>query len=360
MLHIFWCYHRHLMCSYLVDDDEEDIHRDDIGQFVELAVKISRRPASKKAKKAAKKSAPAAAAAAAAAAAELSDESDGETKEKPRSARKRSGEDRADPETPRIDRAKKQTRKSETSDDTRDNLAQKMTSPSSTSRYGRARKPVQYENMRSEWSSDATSDDGDDDDFTRGKARARGKPKTSNGAANKKSAGRKRAPPSTDEESDEESEASSVASESSEDLSEDFVEEEEESDFEEDDLVSKKKSARGRKPSATKASESGGKANAGKVGMAESFKPTNHPPFHDKSLKQIHEEKEFLDPCGVEGTDNIIDRLVGNQVDRIGALLSRALRNPKCLGSKENPLKLGTACSGRCRSLSSCTRRDLR
>ena len=38
-----------------------------------------------------------------------------------------------------------------------------MASPAlSTSRYGRARKPVQYGNMRSEWSSDATSDDGDD------------------------------------------------------------------------------------------------------------------------------------------------------------------------------------------------------
>ena len=324
------------------DDDEEDINRDDIGEFVALAMKGDGSPAAKKAKRVAKKLVPA----------DHDECGDEEMEEKPkaRSARKRSGEDRADPKAPRNGRANKQTRKAETSDGTRTTSAPKTAPSSGTSRYGRARKPVQYEFMRSEWSSDATSDDDDDDDdFTSGKTGktgARGKPKASSGAAKKRSAGRKRAPPTTDEGSSEESEASSVASESSEDLSEDFVEEEE-SDDDGEDFAPVKKSARGRKPNATKASESGAKSATGKVGMAESFKPTNHPPFHDKSLKQIQDEKEFLDPCGVEGTDNIIDRLVGNQVDRIGALLSRALRNPKCLGSKDNPLKLGTACSGR-------------
>jgi hypothetical protein len=61
-------------------------------------------------------------------------------------------------------------------------------------------------------------------------------------------------------------------------------------------------------------------------------------------LRQIKEEKEFLDPCGMEATDGIIDRLVGDQVDKIGALLRRSLSSD--LGSLVTPLKLGTACSG--------------
>ena len=45
-----------------------------------------------------------------------------------------------------------------------ENTGKIMASQLSTSRYGRAHKPAQYDNMRSEWSSDATSDDGDDSD----------------------------------------------------------------------------------------------------------------------------------------------------------------------------------------------------
>ena len=64
------------------------------------------------------------------------------------------------------------------------------------------------------------------------------------------------------------------------------------------------------------------------------------------SLEQIQQEKEFLDPCGMEATDDIIDRLVGEQVDKIGSLLQRTLSGSDALGSLELPLQLGTACSG--------------
>jgi hypothetical protein len=67
--------------------------------------------------------------------------------------------------------------------------------------------------------------------------------------------------------------------------------------------------------------------------------------YKDLSLETIYNEKEFLDPCGMEGTDDIISRLVGDQVDKIGPLLRRALEENR-IGSKSNPLKLGTACSG--------------
>ena len=52
----------------------------------------------------------------------------------------------------------------------------------------------------------------------------------------------------------------------------------------------------------------------------------------------VAREHECLDPCGTEATDDIIDGLVGNQVDKIGALLSRALKNKRCdLGSADSP-----------------------
>lgn len=47
----------------------------------------------------------------------------------------------------------------------------------------------------------------------------------------------------------------------------------------------------------------------------------------------------------MEGSDDIVERLVGEQVDKLGGLLKRALEN-KDLGSEGNPLELGTACSG--------------
>jgi site-specific DNA-cytosine methylase len=51
----------------------------------------------------------------------------------------------------------------------------------------------------------------------------------------------------------------------------------------------------------------------------------------------------------VEATDGIIDRLVGDMIDKIGSLVQRALENSNGtanLGSEKCPLKLGTACSG--------------
>lgn len=80
--------------------------------------------------------------------------------------------------------------------------------------------------------------------------------------------------------------------------------------------------------------------------MSESFEPKNYPDYQKLSLQQIHEKKEFLDPCGMEATDGIIDRLVGEQVDKLGGLLLRALKNEESMGSIAEALKLGTACSG--------------
>ena len=78
-------------------------------------------------------------------------------------------------------------------------------------------------------------------------------------------------------------------------------------------------------------------------------------------------EKSFLDPCGLEATDGIIERLVGEQLDKIRNLFEMTLTSSDNaanmlksaskhsmnteeqqgpLGSKANPLVLGTACSG--------------
>jgi len=97
----------------------------------------------------------------------------------------------------------------------------------------------------------------------------------------------------------------------------------------------------------------GGKAAAAKAEpakkekskMCDSFAPMNTPSYKDLSLETIHEEKEFLDPCGLGSTDDIIDSLVGEQVDKIGSLLQRSSANDN-VGSAKLPLKLGTACSG--------------
>eukprot|EP00956_Cyclotella_meneghiniana_P007682 scaffold10314_cov55-Cyclotella_meneghiniana.AAC.2 len=81
--------------------------------------------------------------------------------------------------------------------------------------------------------------------------------------------------------------------------------------------------------------------------MCDSFKPINNPVFWDKNMtsQQIKEKFTFLDPCGMEATDDIIDRLVGEQLDKIGNLLKKAL-TMGALGSQNDPLVLGTACSG--------------
>ena len=81
--------------------------------------------------------------------------------------------------------------------------------------------------------------------------------------------------------------------------------------------------------------------------MCDSYKPSNNPVFWDKNMtsQQIKEKFTFLDPCGMEATDDIIDRLVGEQLDKIANLLKRSL-TMGALGSQKNPLVLGTACSG--------------
>ena len=140
----------------------------------------------------------------------------------------------------------------------------------------------------------------------------------------------------------------------------------------EDDMAEDGKNKQGGRGRSAKNKAAGASADVstakkgGKKKMAEAFQPINAPSFSDLSLKKIHETKEYLDPCGMEATDNIIDRLVGEQVTKIGSLLQRALlgqqtwkQQPEqkkdfygakststALGSKHNPLKLGTACSG--------------
>ncbi len=94
--------------------------------------------------------------------------------------------------------------------------------------------------------------------------------------------------------------------------------------------------------------------------MAESFKPINAPIYSNMSLEEIHEQREFFDPCGMEASDDIIEGKVGEQLEKIGGLLLRSMgaadeddenhkngiESVRGFGSKENPLMLGTACSG--------------
>lgn len=83
--------------------------------------------------------------------------------------------------------------------------------------------------------------------------------------------------------------------------------------------------------------------------------------------EEIQKNLAYLDPCGMEATDDIIDGLVGEQLDKILPLLKSALSSDDVqmrnngegqkedvnsgkeagnLGSQSNPLLLGTACSG--------------
>ena len=71
----------------------------------------------------------------------------------------------------------------------------------------------------------------------------------------------------------------------------------------------------------------------------------NNPDYYQLSRAQIKETQSFLDPCGMEATDAIIERLVGHQLDQISGLLVKAFKGT-ALGSTSNPLVLGTACSG--------------
>ena len=80
--------------------------------------------------------------------------------------------------------------------------------------------------------------------------------------------------------------------------------------------------------------------------MAAGISAKNVPNYKDLSWDEIAKTKDFLDPCGMEATDDIIDRLVGGQVDKIAGLLDRALAQDRNLATASCPLTLGTACSG--------------
>ena len=118
------------------------------------------------------------------------------------------------------------------------------------------------------------------------------------------------------------------------------------SDDESISSVEEKKRA-GRRAKSKSARDTATKSGGGaKKKMSESFQPLNAPTYPKDSLEKIRQEKDYLDPCGMEATDDIIGRLVGEQVDKIAGLLQRALSNPNNIGSLSNALKLGTACSG--------------
>jgi hypothetical protein len=116
---------------------------------------------------------------------------------------------------------------------------------------------------------------------------------------------------------------------------------EEEEEFEEK-KPTKKKAAPKKAAAKKEKSETGGKSKMSEVSAKDC---TNNPGYFRMSRKEIKETQTFLDPCGMEATDDIIDRLVGHQLDKIKGLLGKALTGD-ALGSQKNPLVLGTACSG--------------
>lgn len=276
------------------------------------------------------------------------DESVSEQKVETPKAAKTKGRTAAGKKKPKKSKVVKNLNEMEYDDMDVDNEGEEPTPPpTATSRSGRVRKKVNYAADYSDGDLMASSEeekfDSSDDDFEK-KPRARG--------GKKKAAGgkKKRAPPPS---SDEESEVSSIASEESEEISDDAFGEDDDDDMdlEEEEEPKKKRGGGGKKKAAAaKKSKPAAKAKGDsgkKVGMAESFKPINAPPYFRAAQDAIAKEHECLDPCGTEATDDIIDGLVGNQVDKIGALLSRALKNKRCdLGSANCPLNLGTACSG--------------
>jgi len=109
--------------------------------------------------------------------------------------------------------------------------------------------------------------------------------------------------------------------------------------------VHKKKTPPSSKSAKEKTTTAAGKP---KIKMSDAFQPISTPMYKKLSLAQIKKDKSFLDPCGMEATDDIIDRLVGDQLDKIGSLLHRAIQSQDSESLKFNPfpLELGTACSG--------------
>ena len=192
--------------------------------------------------------------------------------------------------------------------------------------------------------SDEFDDEEDSDEEVRRPARSAKKPKAT------KKANRKVA---TSKEEEEDFLMESSSSSDSDELSD---VEDELSSSEDDDLLSsedekpraKRKGGRAaatKKTANTKNTKAAAPPQKEKSKMCDMFAPMNAPSYSKMSLATIQEEKEFLDPCGMEATDDIIDRLVGDQVDKIGSLLQRALANDG-VGSRKLPLQLGTACSG--------------
>lgn len=121
-----------------------------------------------------------------------------------------------------------------------------------------------------------------------------------------------------------------------------------EDDDEEEEFVAKKKpSKKASAKKSTKSTTDGDVEKKTKMSDVDGIRKTlkNNPDYFKLSRQEIKDTQSFLDPCGMEATDDIIDRLVGHQLDRISKLLSLALQGD-ALGSKKNPLVLGTACSG--------------
>jgi len=142
-----------------------------------------------------------------------------------------------------------------------------------------------------------------------------------------------------------------------------FVVSEDVDSSEDEEFVAKpktkaKKTVRTKKePTSAKKEKPKPAVDTGKKRMADSFAPINTPIYNKLSMEEIAKTKEFLDPCGMEATDDIIDQLIGDQVDKIGNLLLRSLGSVDSdgdpnmesvggFGSKNNLLKLATACSG--------------
>ena len=173
---------------------------------------------------------------------------------------------------------------------------------------------------------------------------------------------RKKQDSSWSQEEEEEEELYEEKSDSDDDF-EDFLDAEEDSeedDYEVEEEFSeeecseeeqpKKKQPKKKKPAAKKKKTDDDEDEeevSGKKSMAESFRPIDAPPYFRESLQQIHKNHECLDPCGIEATDDIIENILGDQLDKVGSLLVRALRSKHCdLGSAAAPLKIATACSG--------------
>lgn len=233
-----------------------------------------------------------------------------------------------------------------------------------------AKKKVVYE----ESDSDMNFEESEDDAPKKKKIKSTGKAGTPRSSSKKKtSKGKpsKKKTKSSDSDSDNfqpdsEPDDESFAADSE---SETEVEQEDEDYGAASSKGSKKKatSAKGKKQSASKKAPDTKKEPKRK--MSEMFKPTNNPIYWNKGMSsaEIQKNLNFLDPCGMEATDDIIDRLVGEQIDKIANLLKKSLtaedvdmlNNAKkqredinagkeegTLGSQSNPLILGTACSG--------------